>query len=596
MSRSVDHGTQDSPRSREPAEVEVEAPGKLEAPDRARSFGFGPLGGLLALFAGLLPVLVVFLANPLNRVYSHHGLLHASITYRLYHTGAPPTHPFLADRPLPYYWGYHWLAAKGVALGMTPSWAGVVINLLALAGSLLLAWWIAKRLLRRGDALGRGAREGRSRLDWACLLAVFGAVFAPSFLPAGLMADQIAQPLHLSFMDPRAVPVAIKFVNQSGMTLGILFTLSWIASLVALYEGRRTVPSALAISLSLLGCAFFYPPMLPSLVLGTPFVALLFVWRAPAGSRRREWNRAIVACLAGAVGVSLTLPYLLQVAQSLGGSTRVFDPVTARRSLAWGALLMLPTWSYFHWHRGRLREGLSGTVLLVLIGVLLSSFLLYMSLSQSLRTEYKYFSIAMLAAGFIGGAALGLTWRRSSLVSWCLAIGLLATPSYAFYEKLYYNSKAPRHFEEVGPNLVYVGDPELEELFAWMRNESPPEAVFLDPTGLGPVYGQRGALIVPAKRRHKGFGGSPYEILPANDKELLAGRTQVMNGVASSQMERELLPADLPVFRIAERRNQRPALPGGPDWLQVHVTSGGRFRIQKWVGGASPPVERSTRD
>jgi hypothetical protein len=557
-----------------------------KAPMRGRG---GPrLGlwmGLLSMSAGLLPVLVVLLSNPLNRVYSHHGYIHTSIIYRIVHTGVPPTHPFLADHPLPYYWGYHFLAAGFVQLGMTPGWASAVINVLALTACLALVWWIAKQLV-----VDRIELPGTNRpsATWVALCAGFAALFAPAYLPPILVAQQFAGSMGFSFPDPRGMPIAIKFVNQSGMTLGVVFVVSWMASMIGMYQGRRVVVCALATGISLLGCAFFYPPMLPSLVLGTPAVALLFVLRSPSAQRRLQWKRGVTVCLSGASGVLITMPYLLQVAESLRGNTRILDPSTFRDSLIWVLVLMIPTVAYGWTHRQKLRGRLANIPLQVLLGIVGSSFVLYLLLNQPLRTEYKYLSVAMIAMGFLGGAIFALAWRRSSLFSWCIAGVFVVTPGYSFVQKLSYHTDYPTAFVESGSDLLYSGDSEREALFTWIRGQTSTDALFLDPIGTVPIYGQRGALMTPNERDLIGFGGNPYRFLAVHDQELIERRLLVLAGRADEAAMRREIPDGMPVYRIVDRQESWGLRVDPKLWRDVYRTPRKHYRVLLWIGnGAS---------
>ena len=419
------------------------------------------LRAILPLLAGLGPVIGVLALNPINRVYSHHGLIHTSITYRIFHTDLPPTHPFLGDQALPYYWGYHFLAAQLVSVGLAPSWAGVVINLVTLLGTMLAAWWIATQFLRKSA----GARPG-SRY-WLILASAFGALFAPSFVPAGLWTDLVGVPLGMAFCDPRALPAAVKFVNQSGMPLGILCSLTWIASLIGYYQGQRSRLFAVGLGLSLLACAFFYPPMLPSLVLGTPVVAVLFIWSSAADRRGEMWKRGILICVVGAASVLLTFPYLLQVAESLRGNTKIFDLAAGRDGLIWAMLVVLPTLGYLYLRRHVAESSLERVPMLVFAGVFVSSLWLYLTLSQPLRTEYKYLSVAMIALGFVGGGLFAVAWCKRSVLSWVIAVAFLVTPTYSLLKKLNYHTDWGNKFEESGRDLLYTGDSQKGELFDW---------------------------------------------------------------------------------------------------------------------------------
>jgi hypothetical protein len=533
------------------------------------------LAALFPLLAGLGPVIGILALNPINRVYSHHGLIHTSIIYRIFHTDLPPTHPFLGDQALPYYWGYHFLAAQLVSLGLAPSWAGVVINLVTLLGTMLAAWWIAKQFLRRASA---GTRY------WLILASAFGALFAPSYLPPGLLTDMVGVPLGLTFCDARALPAAVKFVNQSGMPLGILCTLTWLASLIGYYQGGRVWVFAGGLGLSLLACSFFYPPMLPSLVLGTPVVAVLFIWTSARPARAELWKRGILICLVGAGSVLLTFPYLLQVAESLRGNTKIFDLASGSEGLIWAALIALPTLGYLYLRRDAAREHLERVPMLVFTGVFISSIWLYLTLSQPLRTEYKYLSVAMIALGFVGGGMFGVAWCKRSVLSWVIAVAFLLTPTYSLVKKLNYHTDWKNKFEESGRDLLYTGDSQKAEVFNWVRTSSEPNALFLDPTGLVPIYGQRGALISPNVRGTIGFGGNPYEFLAVHDQELLDRRLQVLDGTASSEVALTTIPSGVPVYHIVDRREYQGAGVDRDLWRQVFKSKHMRYWIFSWVG------------
>ncbi len=531
----------------------------------------------MAFLLGLAPVFGVLALNPLNRVYSHHGLIHTSIIYRILHTDLPPTHPFLGDQPLPYYWGYHYLAAQFVAMGFAPSWAGVLINMGALTGSMLAAWWIAKQFVR-----SRGPSERPGSRFWMILASAFGALCAPSFLPAGLMTDWVGVPFGMTFFDPRGLPAVVKFVNQSGMPLGILFSLTWMASLIGYYGERKRLAFAAGLGFSLLACSFFYPPMLPSLVLGTPVVAVLFIWSGSLEQRPTLWKRGLSICVVGAISVLVTFPYLLQVAESLRGNTKIFDLAAGSEGLVWAALISLPTLGYLYLRRDSARQGLERAPMLVFLGVFLSSLWLYLTLSQPLRTEYKYLSVAMLALGFAGGGLLAVTWCRKSWVSWTLAAVFLLTPSYSLLKKLNYHTDWGTRFEEVGRDLRFTNQEAKAELFDWIRSSTEPNALFLDPTGLVPVYGQRGALISPDERGTIGFGGNPYEFLAVHDRQLLDSRLQVLEGSASRELTRESIPEGYPVYLIVDRSDYKGAAVDTDLWRHVHHTKQMRFWIFAW--------------
>jgi hypothetical protein len=221
----------------------------------------------------------------------------------------------------------------------------------------------------------------------------------------------------------------------------------------------------------------------------------------------------------------------------------------------------------------------------VLAAVFASSSVLYLGLSQPERTEYKYLGIGILALGFVGGAIFALTWRKTSPLSWILGTVLLVSPTYAMVTKLRFNANSRIDFAESGRDLLYTGNAETGELFTWIREKSPVGSLFLDPTGMVPIYGQRGVLMSPNRRRHLGFGGNPYKFLFVGDERLLARRARVLKGVAGPEQTRQVLSVDVPVYRIVDNRSYagRPLEP--KLWREVYRSSRGRYEVHAWLAG-----------
>ncbi len=74
-----------------------------------------PRRGLFLWSLALLPILVVYIANPENRIFSYHGFLHLSIVNLILEDGLPPANPVLAGETLRYQWWF--LDANGSPCG-----------------------------------------------------------------------------------------------------------------------------------------------------------------------------------------------------------------------------------------------------------------------------------------------------------------------------------------------------------------------------------------------------------------------------------------------------------------------------------------------
>ncbi len=98
--------------------------GRFPLSDRQLAFAFA---ALLAL-----GTLAIHRVNQRSYI-GYHGLTHSAITFSVLAGNIPPTNPFAAQLPLPYYWGYHVVLAKIVQItGMTPVAVAEILNVLTI--------------------------------------------------------------------------------------------------------------------------------------------------------------------------------------------------------------------------------------------------------------------------------------------------------------------------------------------------------------------------------------------------------------------------------------------------------------------------------
>jgi hypothetical protein len=109
----------------------------------------------LTLACALLLALSIIVIHRVNqRAYvGYHGLTHSAITFSVMAGNIPPTNPFAANLPLPYYWGYHVLLAQGVQLtGWTPVAIAEISNVLTIFALTLLFAHLGRKLLNSSRA------------------------------------------------------------------------------------------------------------------------------------------------------------------------------------------------------------------------------------------------------------------------------------------------------------------------------------------------------------------------------------------------------------------------------------------------------------
>ena len=175
---------------------------------------------LLLLLLGLLPIVIVYIINPYNRVYSAHGFMHMSFVYQIYNGIFPPQNPLIAGEDLLYPWGIHLLVAAIIKVTqISPSSIFALINVLSLLLTIVLVFKIAYLLFS-------------SRLT--AIFAVFLSVFGVTFFDRGAIATFLNYLTNISISEPRAI-IGIKFTNMNAMPLGIMFFTLFIYALVSIF-------------------------------------------------------------------------------------------------------------------------------------------------------------------------------------------------------------------------------------------------------------------------------------------------------------------------------------------------------------------------
>ena len=200
---------------------------------RGRAAG---LAAVLAVALAAVVALALFGGGTAIRA-SFHGLLHSAITEEVARA-LPPENPWLAGRPLPYYWAWHALGALlGEALGLAPTRALALTNVWAAAVLPLALYFLAAPFLR----------EPKRDLG-AVLLGLFGlgalggvllAVERPAFVPPGDPLQLLAGMRGLvGDWDPRLAWGPSKLGNLSSYPVALsLLVAGWVAAAHAL-RGR----------------------------------------------------------------------------------------------------------------------------------------------------------------------------------------------------------------------------------------------------------------------------------------------------------------------------------------------------------------------
>jgi hypothetical protein len=443
---------------------------------------------LWALGAALTVGLTLF-CNPYLRVRSD-AWTHAGIVWEILERGIPPQDPRFAGMPLNYVWFFNLFIAMASTLrGGDPFVFMAIFNAANMAATMLVVWTIGRRLWGVPAAAGcamltalgfnagawllwplnllrallgrnRGWPEVKFALDQVHLTdwRVMNSLGAPSTYMA-------------NFLDKFLVGTALNYAYVM-MLLYLWALVTWLAT------GRRATLAWAAASAC--GMMMFHGvvgmSVLPVMI-GTLSVAAL-------AARRWPWlpapSRLAAFGLASLAGAAIVMPYTISISRGwapsrtgLHATVIRFDPwmlwtlATALGVTAW--IARRPIRRVFSERRPD--------------GALLALFMLAMGLFATLVrlplwNQTKFVQQAFMPLALLGGPALVPEWRAwaarrgPAIAGLAFALVFAAPPALTLFGFL--SDRSGRTAPELNPA---PGEPAL---YAWIRRETPPDAVFID--------------------------------------------------------------------------------------------------------------------
>jgi hypothetical protein len=530
------------------------------------------VGGIGFFLLGLAPNVAVELLNPIDRTVSYHGFWHVSILYGILQDGVPPEDRLFAGRPLLYPWGYQWMAAALVrTLGVSPGWAFAAVNLLGLALSMVSIHFVAVRFV-----------DDRRDARLATLLALFGLGISSAFY----LNDLARRHLGL-FLEFRGLPPVSYFTTINGTAAGLACYSLVLAGILAL----GSAPSALLRSLAMVGAGiagtgFFYPFHFLSAV------AVATLASAAGSLAAGGWSRRDAAATAGtaAFAAALVAPYILGLTAPKADAARLHlsNPSYMIAKMNQLLFLLVPLAVVTLVERKavlaawRARPA-AGRALLVAAIVPIS---LYLGVTAPLSNEYKFMTLAVLSLGILAAPALGALLRRRTAVGF-LVLAAFLTPlgSILVFKTTWEEWRVSDPFVEDGRTIRHA-DPDAEAIYAWIREASPPDAVFVDSYRTVPVFGQRALYVALDLRRRQplvqdGWGFPADWILKLNyghppadvdRRSALARDLCCGSGALPADDRLDAFKIDVgarPVFVVARQQGNRARLESDRRFLRV---------------------------
>ncbi len=517
----------------------------------------------------------VYLLNPNNRIVSIHGFMHTGIVYQILHGGLPPTNPLLAGEPLLYPWGHHFLAAiLCQVFRISPAWSFAFLNILSLTLCIILIAAISRRLTHNSDSH---------------VFSVLVGLFASTVMNRSIL--EVLSSLIKFQIDWRAIPPGLKFVNMNGAPIGILFFLLSVLSLIRLAQNHHSRRYTGLLFLAVVGCGFTYPLMFPAVCASCGLTAVVLA------VSRREFIRQSISVLVRiliplGLGVVSLIPYLRLISGSdAGAKIQFFQPFWL---LLHGVVVLVMLWPIFlliFLERKTLQRW-NPEVAMILITVTLTCFACYFSMHMFHQAEYKSLILAGIGVGFFGGMAFSNLRSRLHPFAWILLLLLFLFPMMHCLIPIMVSHSWVRTpvYREEGTTLGYFV-PQQDQLYQWIRDETPSDSVFLDSSLDIPVFGRRSLYIGWDGQNTPGFLQTGYNITMEDllgrqsgyNPEVLASRNRIQRAVYSSHQS-------LNSYDLAELRRFNPVYivirdPGlfprfaGEDFERVFSTSSDQIRV-----------------
>jgi len=168
------------------------------------------------------------------------------------------------------------------------------------------------------------------------------------------------------------------------------------------------------------------------------------------------------------------------------------------------------------------------------------------------------------------------------LVSFVLLLFLLPS-CYAAFNRSRMNRDVERLVVERG-RTVESADPEEEELYEWIRHNTPIGSAFIDSIPVIPVFAQRQLFVFPRKLYIPGFHGSTDMFFNGDDQQLIENRRQLAEAVSSTSYV--LSGKDVRLLSDIEhgayfvvRKETSADSPNPRYWKKVFSSSAGNFSL-----------------
>jgi hypothetical protein len=453
------------------------------------------------ILVGVLIVLWMYLSNPKVRIYANHSFYRAAIVYQILNGFVPPLDPLFAGEAYHSSWGFPWLAAKITHfLNISPFQSFALINIVSIGLSIYLIYRISGLVLK----------DEKANI-FSAVIAIFGVTILDG---RGILF--LSTLFNLPNVEYRALPVFNKFLNANGVPIGLVFFLFFVYSVIKLYECESLKKYSVLLLLSILGCGFLYVPFLPCVMATVGILFLLHVLLFKREIFIKSYLPDIILISGLILSCLVLYPYILSAKSGVGTKCQFFNVKYILGKSAIYFMFSTPLLAIVYYNRKYLFEKMHKRNTIILLSVLIQAAGCYFFVHIPIWIEYKFLIITSVMLGIVGGLAfrrICQIWHKPFVL---LLLCLFLWPSYYIYlgkvtkyeNRPIFSILSSKGYIEKGKWLVSP-DEEKNELYQWIRENTPADSCFLDTEWDIPIYAQRRLFIGldrPGKPPANGYG------------------------------------------------------------------------------------------
>jgi hypothetical protein len=531
----------------------------------------------MIIFVCCTATALLFLYNFELRTTSVHTFFRAGPTYQIMNGNVPPMDPLFGGEILHYQWGYPWVAAVlSNLLMITPFTSFAIINVLSLAGCLWLLYKISNLLI-----------DNPKINIFSSLFAIYCGtlIYTPTLL-------KLKGVIPFYGGENRVFPLLVKFHNNNGAPLGLVFFLLMVYGAMKLFDRKRAVFYSTLVLSGAIGSLFFYAAFGPGILAWAGFLGILWLAKYKDDDFKTFGRSLILLYALILLSLLAASPYLKQLSSS-GGFLEVdfCSPKIALQNLfsfllpsSLTLLIIVFFKKYLIGHLARQNASLLGCLFL-------SNLACYLLVHIPSNGEYKFLLLALVPFGIIGGVAFARIQHYSKWAALGLSV-LVCLPSLKRCE--YQFKSSPRNIFDIHYAAPYYesgtalesSDPEENAMYQWIRENTSTGCYFLDKETKIPVYAQRSlwvafdtgeklpgyAMTVPRMKMLHGYDDREFSRRQQVVQNIFGGENTMSDEDIAAYLRRHRL------YVVVRGDNVRIPL-GRYGFQQVFTSETGRFSV-----------------